>query len=196
MKSIKYRSKLFIFLVSLIGVFISAILFCLSIYFSNNDKSATVVFSYSSNDLKLRIDNSSPITDELGKSIDIGDNHLKNASLKFSVSASMTGYEKIDYEIYAKEVNNLNSISSDYVKLYLTESNTNRSLGSTVNSGITTFNKLRTSAIDPGAKRIYRGTLKKNEVQDFAIRMWLADTYTVSNEKRTFQINLYVKVID
>ncbi len=196
MKSIKYRSKLFIFLVSLIVVFISAILFCLSIYFSNNDKSATVVFSYSSNDLKLRIDNSSPITDELGKSIDIGDNHLKNASLKFSVSASMTGYEKIDYEIYAKEVNNLNSISSDYVKLYLTESNTNRSLGSTVNSGITTFNKLRTSAIDPGAKRIYRGTLKKNEVQDFAIRMWLADTYTVSNEKRTFQINLYVKVID
>lgn len=189
------KKKVIIVCVSLLIVIISALVFCTSLFFNNDNKKASIVFSYNNNS-ELIISNTSPITDELGKNIDFKSNEDKIVYSEFSISSDMVGYDKIDYEIYAKEINTSNAISSNYIKVYLTEANTDRALINANSKRVKTFDELLNSSSDEDAKRLYKGTLEKGEVEDFKFRMWLADTYTVSNELKNFEINLYVKVID
>ena len=135
----------------------------------------------------LKIDNSLPISDEIA----INKTNDEDGYLDFSIkSLSMNGNGS-KYEVYVKQINSVNSINGNYIKLYLSEKNTNRPL-----TKYEVFNSLPLSSFDMESRKLYRGTIKKGETINLNLRMWLSDNYTISNEKRNFEIVLGVRTID
>lgn len=179
-------------------IVICILITCFFLYFyekNNVGKSATVVFSYSDDASKLFMNNSTPITDEVGRNITFL-NTNQYAYTEFSISSSMMGVDEVKYEIYAKNIGVAVEIPHRYVKLYLTDGDTDLPLEGFDTSRIPSFKDLAVSTIDPSAKKIHSGTLTKDEVKNFKLRMWLTDTYPITTEIRNFGVLLYVRVID
>lgn len=183
-----------------IGCFIIVICILITCFFlyvhekDNVGKSATVVFSYSDDASKLFMNNSTPITDEVGRNITFL-NTNQYAYTEFSISSNMIGVDEVKYEIYAKNIGVAVEIPHRYVKLYLTDGDTDLPLKRFDATKVPTFKDLAVSVSDPSAKQIYSGTLTKDEVKNFKLRMWLTDTYPITTETRNFGILLYVRVI-
>lgn len=185
-----------IFIILILFAIISGVVCYFIYYTATQEKSADIVFTYSNKNNDIEIDNSSPITDELGKQIEFTPDILKTGYAEISVSANMVGMSSIDYEIVAKDISSVNEISANYIKIYLTDADTDKPLSGYTERNISSFKDFKVAATDPGAKRLFAGKLKKGEVKNFRLRMWLADTYTINNELRNFKINLKVNVID
>lgn len=197
MKKQRINSTVFIF-VALILLAICVFTGCLLLYFHGNydsSKNATVVFSYSPNSSKLLIDSSMPITDKLGKQLTFNPNQSKYGYSEFSISSNIEGMESINYEIYAKSVGVAAELPTDYVKIYLTDGNTDAAAFG-YEEKVPTYRDLKVATSDPAGKKIYAGSLKKGETANFKLRMWLADAYPITTEVRSFGILLYVKVVD
>jgi len=146
----------------------------------SNQSSEAVVSFIDKKDIILKIDNSSPISDELAIE--------KNGGEKFSIKSF---YGSTKYEIYVKQINSLNSISADYIKLYLCEGSSNRPI-----TDVLVFNDLKVSNSNMDSRRLYVGNIRKNEVIKFNLKMWLSDNYTISNEKRNFEVVVGVRAIN
>lgn len=176
------RKKIFFGLVLLI------FLLCVFIFtfFGDKHEKSKVEF-VGENDVVLKVDNALPLSDELGIKKTSGDSGVVNFSLK----SSHMNKKSSKYEIYVKQINSSNSINSNYIKLYLSEDRTNRPL-----TGSLVYSDLKVSSADTKSRRLYVGTIKKNEIINFNLKMWLSDNYTVSNESRFFEIVLGVDVID
>lgn len=197
LKKMTHHRTLFI---SVIVVFIAICIFfvCLFFYFHTNKvdiKNATLVFSYSEHSSSLVVDNSMPITDAVGKQLAFCSNQDKYAYSEFSISANMNGLNSINYEIYAIPVGVALELPSDYVKIYLTSGTSDLALEG-YRENIPTYRDLKVSKMNPAGKKIYSGTLSNSEVKSFRLRMWLADTYPITMENRSFKILLYIKVMD
>lgn len=187
-----------VLLISLIVITLFIFSGCLFLYFHGKDnvgKTATVVFSYSDDASKLLIDQSVPITDEVGKNLSFIEGKSQQGYTEFSISSNMFGMESLRYEIYAKSVGVSMELPHRYVKLYLTDGESDLALPGYDERRVPTFKDLKISASDPSAKQIYTGELVKDETKNFRLRMWLADTYPMTMEHRSFGILLYVKVI-
>lgn len=192
-----HHRTLFI-LVILILVAIFSFILCLFLYFSGNasdNKNATLIFSYSENAGELVVDNSMPITDTVGKQLDFSLNQTKYGYSEFSISANMEGLKSIDYEIYAIPVGVALELPTSYVKVYLTDGENDLPVDG-YRDLVPTYRDLKISQSDPAGKKIYSGTLEKDETKEFRLRMWLADTYPITTDARSFKMLLYVKVID
>lgn len=197
MKRQHINSTVFMF-IALILLAICVFTGCLLLYFhGNNDlsKKATVLFSYSPNSSKLVIDSSMPITDQLGKELTFNPNQSKYGYSEFSISSNMEGMESINYEIYAKNIGVAVELPTDYVKIYLTDGNTDVAAFG-YEQRVPTYRDLKIATSDPAGKKIYAGSLKKGETANFKLRMWLSDAYPITTEVRSFGILLYVKVVD
>lgn len=184
-------------LIGSVIIVICILVACFCLYFYENKevgKSATIVFSYSDDSSKLFMDNSTPITDEVGRNITFA-NTKQYGYTEFSISSNMMGLESVRYEIYAKNIGVSTEIPANYVKLYLTDGDNDLAFRGFDETRIPTFKDLKVSASDPSAKQIYSGELKQGEVKNFRLRMWLTDTYPITLENRSFGILLYVKVI-
>ena len=62
----------FVLLIGLLFIVVFISVICLYLYFHNNDgnsRSATILFSYSEQSSELKVDNSMPITDAIGKQL-------------------------------------------------------------------------------------------------------------------------------
>ena len=193
----KISSTLFI---SIFLILLSVFVFigCLILYFHENStssKNATVVVSYSDDSSILMMDSSMPITDAVGKTLSFTPNQTKHGYSEFSISANMAGIDEIRYEIYAKNIGVSTELPTDYVKLYLTDADNDQPLEGFEQS-VPTYHDLKVAVSDPAGKKIYSGILEKGEVQNFKLRMWLADTYPITTEVRSFGILLYVKVVN
>lgn len=172
---------------------------CLFLYFHGRDsalQNATIVFSYSDNSSKLMIDSSMPITDAIGKKLDYIPDQEKYGYSEFSVFANMQGMDSVQYEIYAKPVGVAVELPTNYVKLYLTDLDKDVPVDGYDGGVVPTYKDLKVANTDPGAKKVYSGTLKKNETQRFRLRIWLADTYPITTEISSFGVLLYVNIID
>ena len=156
-------------------------------FFNNNyEKKAHIKF-VGSDKVTLKIDNSSPISDELGIKKDGVDDGYQD----FSIKSFDMNKKSSKYEIYVKQINSINSINGDYIKLYLSEKNTNRPL-----TKVLVFGKLNLSTMDMDSRKLYVGTIKKGETINLNLKMWLSDNYTISNEKRNFEIILGVRIVE
>lgn len=198
MKHLRINSTLFI-VISLILLSICVFTGCLLLYFHGDNnvfKNATIVFSYSDDSSKLLMDSSMPVTDAIGKQLSFTPNQNKHGYSEFSISSNMEGMNSIHYEIYAKNIGVSTELATNYVKLYLTDADTDLPLDGYDSDVVPTYRDLKVAASDPAGKKIYSGILNKDEIQSFRLRMWLADTYPITTETRSFGILLYVKVMD
>lgn len=189
----------FVLLIGLLFIVVFISVICLYLYFHNNDgnsRSATILFSYSEQSSELKVDNSMPITDAIGKQLTFSADQTKYSYSEFSISSNMVGLSSVNYEIYAKVKEGENTIPSDYVKVYLTDGKRDLPLEGYNDKSVPTFQDLKVASSDAGGRRLYSGTLKKDEVKKFKLRMWLRDTYPITTELRDFDISLYVKTID
>lgn len=133
--------------------------------------------------VKLKIDNFRSLSDELG---------IKESSNKtFTIKADRLNSNNVNYEIYIKQINSTNSINERYVKLYLEDFNTKRPLLSKP----LTYSSLKTSENDMEARQLYKGSIMKNQDIKINIKMWLADTYTVNNTNKEFEILVGIGII-
>lgn len=192
-----HHRTLFISII-LILVAIFTFILCLFLYSFGNasdNKNATLVFSYSENSGELVVDNSMPITDTVGKQLEFSANQTKYGYSEFSISANMAGLKSIDYEIYAIPVGVALELPTSYVKIYLTDGKNDLPVDG-YRDLIPTYRELKVAQSDPAGKKIYSGTLKKDETKKFRLRMWLADTYPITTDARSFKMLLYVKVMD
>ena len=180
MKNMKKRNILYFI------IFILLVLACFCFILKNNNRNKIAKVEILNNDnISLKIDNSTPISDDLGIK-------LKDGNLEFSIKSSDMNVNSTKYEIFIKQINSVNSINADYIKLYLNEKDSDRPF--TKKPEI--FTNLNISNSDVNSRNLYIGTIKKNEKIKFRLRMWLTDNYTANNEKKNFEIILGVKVID
>lgn len=186
--------------ISFILILVAIVMFvlCLFLYFFSNvsvTKNATLVFSYSENSGELVVDNSMPITDSVGKQLDFSIDQTKYGYSEFSIFANMEGLKSIDYEIYAIPVGVALELPTSYVKVYLTDGENDLPVDG-YRKLVPTYSELKVARSDPAGKKIYSGTLKKDEIKKFRLRTWLADTYPITTDMRSFKMLLYIKVID
>lgn len=182
------------FIIALILCLVCFIVFigCLLLY-KNNDtslKNATIVLTMDASS-PIAIDNSMPITDALGKELTYAADQTKYGYREFSLSSNLEGLDEVDYEIYVRKIGVPLELSDRYVKVYLTDED-----NQAVSEEVSTFDQLKVSESDPSGRQLYTGTLKKDEEQNFKLRVWLKDTYPIMVEVRSFAMKIYVKVID
>lgn len=197
MKSSYKKSTLYIF-IFLVLFAICTFISCLFLYFHERDlmnRNATIVFAFSDNSSKLLLDSSMPITDVVGRQLNFTPNQIKHGYSEFSISSSMEQMDSINYEIYAKSIGVAAELPTDYVKIYLTDADTDQPLSGYEGDVVPTYHDLKVSSFDPAGKKIYGGILKNGESENFRLRLWLADTYPITSEIRSFGILLYVKVV-
>lgn len=190
------KLSLTLFVLSLFIFFISGVLFCYSLYKNNNNmNNRTIVLTYLGNSNELKIDNTSPITDALGKKIVSSGDDFKTGYVEFSLSADLEDNEEIVYELCLRENNVERQIGSKYIKLYLTDANTDMPVSGFYRN-VPSFYDLKISKSNINFKRLYKGSLKAGEVKDFRLRMWLDDIYTISNDIEMFNVSIAVNILN
>ncbi len=163
----------------------------------NKIATGAITFAYSEKTDGINIENSLPLSDEVGK-------NLQNSSVDgviqgyfdFTVSASLVGNSIINYEVYSEKVIVPNEISEDYVKIYLTDGITENPYPGYDGASVPTYSELRVAESDPAGRRLYTDTFSTTSSKNFRLRMWLADTYTISNDPKEFSIKINVKAFE
>lgn len=186
----KNKINMILFVCSLLIIIISGLMFCFSLYGNNRHKS--IILTYMNNK-ELKIDNSSPITEKLGKNITFNDGDYKTSYMEFSLSSNSNDVGIINYEICI--VNNSESELSKYVKFYLTDYDTDKPILN-FDKSIPTFLQLNKSKILVNGKSLYIGKLIGNETKKFRLRIWLDDSYTITDKERYFTADMVVNVLN
>lgn len=144
-----------------------------------------------SHDPVVKISNQISLTDAVGKNISI--QSYKDGVVgyvDFEVNSKVS--KTVSYEVYLTKENLSLEVPAKFVKVYLT--NQNDELLSNDDSKILTYYDLRLSSVDAGGKLLYSGKLAGEKQQKFRLRMWVADTYELTNESRKFISKINVKV--
>lgn len=139
----------------------------------------------------LKITNSYPINDNIGKKIFVDNYSGIYDYFDFEVSSNYD--EDVYFEIYLKKEDLKNEIDVNYVKFYLMDLNTGEEILN-INGNIPTFYDLRIATSDPGAKRLHYGVLGAKEVKKYRLKMWLSDEYSISDEIGEFEVKVHTKV--
>ena len=105
MKKYNYREIFIIFMVILMIV---SIIFLLTTKKKINKKD----YLYITGDTKLKINNSIPLSDEIGKK-----EKSKDYSINFKVNGDKLNSDKVKYEIFVKQINSANSINDKYIRV-------------------------------------------------------------------------------
>lgn len=105
--------------------------------------------------------------------------------LEFSVRNVANG--KRNFQLYlTKSDININEISGDYVKIYLTDYNNNP-----FNNNISSFNSFNYLSDRPESKYLYSDELDIREQKKYKLRVWISDNYVINdiNDAFTFVIS-------
>ncbi len=172
-----------------------AMLIMITFIISRDDKNLKyqnldVVFSHS--DI-LSIENKLPISDAIGKNYE-GSGMEKGIEGYTTFSITNPNKKKITYEIYmVRQKTKTNDIKSNYIKIYLTDDK-NVPYKGFESKKIPSFYDFYVLKDKPGAKLLYRSTLKPKEEDKFKLRIWLADSYVLSQVKEEFSVDIDVRV--
>lgn len=189
----KYKSKYFISLV--IGIILLFILsICIVFLFkgkNNNTVDSDMVSFYSETNTAI-IKNILPTTDEFGKTIS-DDNGGSFIYLDFSVENNCD--KKQNFQIYlTQQFNELASINDGYVKFYLTDDK-DVAFPSFEKNAIPSYVDLEYIKDKADSKNLYKGTLKAFEEKKFRLRVWIADSYVISDEEEAFSFEIGARAI-
>lgn len=189
-KMSKYFNKnTFLFVMSIVFFFLVIIVIGLTKdKFNSNSNSVSLTGTNS-----IHISNKLPLTDESGRTLDasnVNDDILNEIS--FSVES--TGDTKIasNYEVYLESDENDDTIDPNYVKVYLTDGD-GKAFKDYSGNEVMTYRNLRVSKSSASGKLLYSGTIFGNQKQEFKLRLWLDETYFLSDTKKEFNGIIKVK---
>lgn len=189
-KMSKYFNKnTFLFVMSIVFFFLVIIVIGLTKdKFNSNSNSVSLTGTNS-----IHISNKLPLTDESGRTLDASnvDDDILN-EIAFSVES--TGDTKIasNYEVYLESDENDDTIDPNYVKVYLTDGD-GKAFKDYSGNEVMTYRNLRVSKSSVSGKLLYSGTIFGNQKQEFKLRLWLDETYFLSDTKKEFNGIIKVK---
>lgn len=156
--------------------------------------------SYNNKDNSLTIKNEEPIEDKIGK-ISSGMNRLYS----FKVTGKSNSKKDIKYEIVVSK-NTLSTITSKYIKVYLTEED---EFGKEIEIPLTISNNevVKYENLPNGneslsnGKRIYEGVIKTTDInyeKNFKLRIWVAEDTKEELEDKYFnlKVNIYSRDVE
>ncbi|MDD6264445.1 MAG: hypothetical protein SPJ06_02875 [Bacilli bacterium] len=184
-----FNKNTFLFVMSIVFFFLVIIVIGLTKdKFNSNSNSVSLTGTNS-----IHISNKLPLTDESGRTLDasnVNDDILNEIS--FSVES--TGDTKIasNYEVYLESDENDDTIDPNYVKVYLTDGD-GKAFKDYSGNEVMTYRNLRVSKSSASGKLLYSGTIFGNQKQEFKLRLWLDETYFLSDTKKEFNGIIKVK---
>lgn len=197
-RDVNYDRKFLIFLlifVVLLSFLISTVSFAIFNSYNqgssdNTINAGSVLFSFNEDSNYIKILNASPTKDEVGKTY-INPNYYFDFTVSVGYSKKAKK-EKFNYEISLIPMKD-NTLSSKYIRVYLTENDTDVRL---TNDVISNFSDLKDSEINKGAKILLHKKADKDMINNYRLRLWLSDKYEISDKSLEFKckvsVNTYV----
>ena len=184
-----FNKNTFLFVMSIVFFFLIIIVIVLTKdKLKSNSNSVSLTGTNS-----IHISNKLPLTDESGRTLDASnvDDDILN---EISFSVESTGDKKIasNYEVYLESEENDDTIDPNYVKVYLTDGN-RKAFKDYSGNEVMTYRNLRVSKSSASGKLLYSGTIFGNRKQEFKLRLWLDETYFLSDTKKEFNGIIKVK---
>ncbi len=191
-KDVKQLTLAIIVIVCLFVVFMG-FGFLFDKYKSSENKTYNLSVKFSDN-RNVYLENTLPVTDKIGKELDgVSSSKSLQGFKEFSIENNYD--KKIDYQIYLKVKNSCeNMIDEEYIKLYLTD-NSNNPLSGFENNKLPTYSSISTLNDKPDSKLLYTGSINKNSISKFRLRVWVSDLYSINRDKECFSFDIYVKSI-
>lgn len=186
-----FNKNTFLFVMSIVFFFLVIIVIGLTKdKFNSNSNSNSVSLTGTNS---IHISNKLPLTDESGRTLDASnvDDDILN---EISFSVESTGDTKIasNYEVYLESDENDDTIDPNYVKVYLTDGD-GKAFKDYSGNEVMTYRNLRVSKSSASGKLLYSGTIFGNQKQEFKLRLWLDETYFLSDTKKEFNGIIKVK---
>ena len=185
-----------VLIVAVVGVTYAAFTFTGTGSVENTITTGTITFNYTEDTNGISLVNAQPIADSVGKVLTESDdtNGVEQGYFDFTVSSNASGNSAINYEVYGvnaspEEV----ALDPQYVKVYLTDGDTNETAMTGYTGVVPTFNTLITAESDATAKRLYYGTFNGTDSQKFRLRIWVSEDYNVNDISKTFIMKVNVK---
>ncbi len=157
-------------------------------------KSEVPAVSFSGQD-EIRILSKLPITDVSAKELNV--ETIQDGIIgysEFSIELEEETDEIVEYEIYLTDISADNKFKYDYIKVYLTD-DSGIPFKQFEGNQVPSYKDMRVSLNSPDERILLSGTIKSGEVKKFKLRVWLADTYALSNNEKEFKGKISVKTI-
>lgn len=142
---------------------------------------------------KIEIKNILPVSDTLGITFD-GSGTADGIQGYSEFTVENLGSSKSNYEIYITKIDNDNEINGNYVKFYLTDDE-DVAFDNFNSNILPTYNKLSSLSNKPDSKLLYSGTINSNDKINFKLRVWLSDSYAVSDDLEVFDFEIFVRFV-
>jgi len=191
----KRNLKYIVFLVITIIVLFVVSLGVVYIIKSDQENSSVVNskdVTYEANTNTIIIKSIISVSDDFGKNIS-EENGGAFGYLTFSVVNNVE--EKRDYQIYITKLDNaMKEINPNYIRFYLTDSS-NTPLPKFDGNSLPSYHDLRYLDDKADSKLIYSGTLDIKEKKNFTLRVWIDDSYVVSEEESVFSFEIDAQAV-
>lgn len=184
-----FNKNTFLFVMSIVFFFLVIIVIGLTKdKFNSNSNSVSLTGTNS-----IHISNKLPLTDESGRTLDASnvDDDILN-EISFSVESTGDTNISSNYEVYLESDENDDTIDPNYVKVYLTDGD-GKAFKDYSGNEVMTYRNLRVSKSSASGKLLYSGTIFGNQKQEFKLRLWLDETYFLSDTKKEFNGIIKVK---
>ena len=141
----------------------------------------------------ITVSNKLPLSSEVGRNY-TGSGMEKDIEGYAVFSINNPNEKKVNYEIYiTKKENQVNSIKSNYISLYLTDWDNNPYDGFDKNETVA-YSDLYTLTDKPGSRLLYKGSLVSGGTKNFILRSWVSDNYVISDEEAMFSYDIDVRI--
>lgn len=143
---------------------------------------------------KVLLNNILPVGDNLGKRFD-GKGTEEGIQGYSEFELKNISEDKVNFEIYlTRKDTDTKCISENYIKCYLTDGADNALEGFHTNK-IPTYKSLVVLNDKPNSKLLFKGNINSKSNLKFKLRVWLDDTYVISQNKESFEFTIGVRVV-
>lgn len=178
---------LFIFIVMVIGISMATFTYTKENKSINTISTGNIYLNYTEDTNGINITNAYPMADEVGKTLTNEDQYFD-----FTVEAFISGDVVANYEI-AAEKEATSTLDNDEVKLYLEKKINNSYQEVMAPKHFTPLKESTDLGTMTGAMLLDSGTIRKNTVISYRLRMWVADDTILGNLEKKFGVRVSIK---
>ena len=196
MKEEKGLGNKFGFLI--VGICVACLIFLVVscvIFFNREDEvkkvkknGGEVTLSYTDDINIFSLTNATPTIDTVGKTLNSADMYFD-----FTVNASLDEADEIDYEIYIEKFGNAPTIKDEDIRIYLEKQNSGSYEEVLAPVAFTALKAKSKVGTPRGAMVIFNDSIKSDKIENYRLRMWLADTALVNTaQPQNFSVKVSV----